>query len=118
MQTIPISAVAAQTISVTLDSQPCRINIYQKTFYTAGETAGNYIPNYRVYLDLYVDNLLVIGGCLCLNLVRIVRDSYFGFVGDLLFFDTQGSDDPVASGLGARFQLVYLEASDLTEASV
>ena len=118
MLVIPVQAVPSQTFSVTLAGQSCQINVYQKTWYTVGPDEGQFLPHYAVYLDLYLNNALLIGGVICRNGVRIVRDAYFGFVGDLAFFDTQGSDDPVASGLGARFQLLYLEAADLTEASV
>jgi len=35
-------------------------------------------------------------------------DSYTGFVGQLMFVDTQGFDDPISSGFGTRFQLQWL----------
>jgi len=44
----------------------------------------------------------------------LVNDVYLGFSGDLEFVDTQGTDDPTFDGLGTRYQLVYLEPSDLT----
>jgi hypothetical protein len=50
---------------------------------------------------------------ICLNLVRIVRSLYLGFSGDLCFLDTQGSTDPVYTGLGTRYQFLYLEKQDL-----
>jgi hypothetical protein len=115
---IPIQPVASQSFSVTLAGQSCQINVYQKTWYETGPDEGEFLPQYAVYLDLYVNNALLIGGVICRNMVRIVRDAYFGFIGDLAFYDSQGADDPVASGLGSRFQLIYLEAADLTVASV
>ena len=43
-----------------------------------------------------------------------IRDSpYLGFVGDLMFADTQGASDSSYDGLGTRYLLVYLEVSDL-----
>jgi hypothetical protein len=50
---------------------------------------------------------------ICQNLNRIVRDLYLGFVGDVLFCDTQGTDDPSSPGLGTRFVFCYLSPSDL-----
>lgn len=47
-----------------------------------------------VFLDLYVSDVLVIGGVICHNGVRIVRDAYLGFVGDLAVIDTTGTLDP------------------------
>ncbi len=99
MEIVPLQAVPSQTISVVLNNQNCQINVYQKA--------------YGVFLDLYVANVLIIGGQLCENLHRIVRDLYLGFSGDLAFVDTMGSSDPVYSGLGTQYQLVYLLPSDL-----
>lgn len=100
MQIIPLQAVPSQILQVTLAGQNAQINVYQKAF--------------GLFCDLYVNNALIIGGVLCENLNRIVRSAYLGFIGDLAFFDTQGESDPVYSGMGARYQLAYLEVSDLS----
>ena len=102
MQTIPIRAIPNQTMQVQLGGQPCIINVYQLA--------------YGLFLDLYVGNSLIVAGVICENLNRIVRSAYLGFVGDLCFYDTQGAQnpqDPIYTGLGSRFQLVYLAESDL-----
>ena len=104
MQYIPLQQIPNQAASVQLNGQNCQINVYQKFF--------------GIFLDLYVSNVLVIGGCLCLNLNRVVRSAYLGFQGDLGFWDTQGNLNPYYKGLGARYQLVYLSPSDLTNAGV
>jgi hypothetical protein len=36
-----------------------------------------------------------------------------GFIGDLIFIDTQGTSDPNYTGLGSRFLLAYLSPTDL-----
>ncbi|WP_432778202.1 hypothetical protein QZL74_14595 [Burkholderia gladioli pv. alliicola] len=100
MQIIPLSAVASQKLSVMLAQQNCQIAVYQKTT--------------GLYLDLQVNNAPIRTAMLCRDRVFLVRFAYLGFVGDLAFFDTQGVDDPDYTGLGTRFQLVYLEASDLS----
>lgn len=102
MQIIPTQAVANQAITVTLGGQSCQINIYQKL--------------YGLFVDLYVLDALIVAGAPALNLNRIVRSTYLGFVGDLIFIDTQGGDDPTDTGLGTRFHLAYLEASELIAA--
>lgn len=102
MQVIPLQAVPAQIFSVQLNGQNCDINLYQKS--------GG------LFIDLYVDNVLVIGGVICQNLNRIVRYRYFNFIGDLAFADLQGSSNPDYTGLGERFILMYLEAADLVAA--
>jgi hypothetical protein len=51
---------------------------------------------------------------------RIIRDrqrllvdaGYRGFIGDFAMIDTQGRADPVYSGLGGRYQLVYFDAGE------
>lgn len=93
-QSIPIQPVPAQTVSVTLGSQPCAITIYQKST--------------GLFLDLAVNDAPIVTGVLCHNLVKIVRDAYLGFTGDLAFLDTQGTDDPTYDGLGGRYLLLYL----------
>ena len=96
---VPLKAVPSQTLSVTLSGQNCQLNVYVK---------------YGVlFMDVYVNNQPIILGVLCENLNRIVRSVYLGFVGDFVFDDTQGFTDPVFSGLGARYQLLYLETQDL-----
>ena len=50
---------------------------------------------------------------LCLNQEPLLQESYLGFSGDLVWVDTMGTDDPIYTGLGTRFQLAYLEPADL-----
>lgn len=105
MKTIPISDKFSQSLSVILAGQNCIINLYQKDNPSA--------PG--LYLDLYINDALIIAGVICENLNRLIRDDYFGFIGDLFFQDTQGLSDPASPGLGSRFLLQYLESSDLSE---
>lgn len=60
-----------------------------------------------IFLDLYINDVLILGGVLCLNNVAIVRDPYLGFIGDLAFTDLTGDEDPQVSGLGFRWLLNY-----------
>jgi hypothetical protein len=99
---IPLQAVPNQTLTTLIGNQNCRINVYQKFF--------------GLYLDLAIGAVPIVLGVICEDANRLVRYNYLGFVGDLAFIDTQGADDPVYTGLGSRFQLVYLEAADLVAA--
>ena len=104
MLAIPIQAAPNQSLTVTLANQPCLINIYQLST--------------GLYIDLYVNSSPIITGVICQNANRIVRDLYLGFIGDLAFFDTFATaqippTDPVYTGLGAQYVLMYLETSDL-----
>ena len=91
---IPLRPVPDQQVSVTLANQPCTLRV------VALESG--------LYLDLYLNSVLLIGGVVCANANRLVRDSYLGFIGDLAFFDTQGQADPQVDGLGSRWLLAYL----------
>lgn len=99
MQIVPVIDAYSQTLTATLGGQSCRIDL--KTRSTG------------LYCDLYVNDVLKVGGVVCRNLKLIVINSYLGFIGDLMFSDTQGADDPSSPGLGTRFLLFYIEASDL-----
>lgn len=99
MQTIPLLDTPFQNLQVSLGGQNCTISVSRKTT--------------GLYLNLSVDNKPVVSGVLCHNLNLIVRDKYRGFAGDLFFQDTQGLTDPDTPGLGSRWLLQYLEASDV-----
>lgn len=99
MQIVPIDPVASQKFTISLSNQACQIELTQRV------TA--------LYMNLFVNDELVIGGVICRNQVRIVRDLYLGFSGDFFFNDTQGSSDPNYTGLGTRFTLVYVTPDEL-----
>lgn len=99
MQIIPLTGIPAQRLFVVLNGQSCTIRVYQKST--------------GLYLDLVLGGTTILSGVLCRDRVRCVRQAYLGFVGDLAFMDTQGSDDPEYSGLGSRWELMYLEEGDL-----
>lgn len=100
MQIVPLQAAPSQVVSVSLADQNCSINVYQKST--------------GVYVDLYVNSVLIIGGVIAENANRIVRDAYLGFLGDLLFLDIQGKSDPEYKGLGSQYLLLYLFADELS----
>lgn len=106
-QAIPLTTAPSQTISITLGGQPCRINVYTKSTNIPSIGNGNAIsvtpPVYEnvnpVYVDLYVNDVLIIGGVVALHGNAIVRDAYLGFIGDIAIYDMMPSpgsdgDDP------------------------
>lgn len=99
MLNVPTIAVPNQTMTVTLGGQTCQIDLLQK-------------PS-GLYMNLSVNNGIIISGVICENLNRIVRDLYLGFIGDFFFRDVQGTSDPVYTGLNDRYQLYYIEANEL-----
>ena len=69
-----------------------------------------------LYIDVYVNNALIIAGVICQNLNPIVRNTYLGFLGDFLWYDTQGESDPSSPGLGTRYLLIYASPDDIASA--
>lgn len=99
MQLIPLQPIPSQVLTVALNDQQCQLSVYQKFF--------------GLYVDVYVNGGLIIGGVIAEDQNRIVRSVYLGFEGDLIFADSQGSEDPQYEGLGGRFQFLYLSPADL-----
>jgi hypothetical protein len=102
MLIVPTQPIPSQTLQVTLSGQSCVLNIYQRL-------SG-------LYMDVFVDGgaTAIIGGVICENDNRIVRDLYLGFDGDFVWLDNSGDgDDPYYTGFGAQFSLAYLEPADL-----
>jgi len=94
MLTIPVNPIPSQTLSVNLAGQPTRLFIEQKST--------------GLYITVTVNGVTIVSGVYCADQVKIVRDAYLGFTGDLVWVDTQGNADPYYNGLGARWALVYL----------
>jgi hypothetical protein len=61
-----------------------------------------------LFCDLSIGTSVIWSGVPCLNGVDISTGLHLGFVGDLVFLDTMGSDDPAYSGLDGRFILLYI----------
>ena len=100
MLTIPLNAVPSQRLSIVLASQPCQLSLYT-------------LIDGVIYMDVVLNGTPIANCVPCFNNNKIVRAAYTGFIGDFIITDTQGSDDPTYDGLGARYQLIYLEAADL-----
>ncbi len=101
MLVVPLQAIPNQSLQSNLNGQPCQLNVYQTL--------------YGLFIDVYVNGVLIIGGVICLNFNRIVRNLYLGFSGDLFFWDTQGASDPVYTGLASRYLLVYAFPSEIQD---
>lgn len=102
MQIVALNALPNQTLQAQLGGQACTLDIVQSP--------------YGLFMTVFVGATLIVPQVICLNLNRIVRYGYLGFAGDFIFVDTQGTEDPIYTGLGdaaARFQLVYLEPADI-----
>ncbi len=100
MLIVPLQAIPNQTVTVTLNDQVTQINIYQT--YNG------------LFIDVYLENDLIIGGVICENQNRIIRSAYLGYSGDFAWIDMQGTSDPEYSGIGTRYFLAYLTETELS----
>ena len=98
MLTISLEAEKEQTVTATLGGQACTIRLVQR--------------DSALYMDLTVDSNPIIQGIPCWYGNKMVRYSYLGFSGDLVFLDTEGQNDPDYTGLGTRYPLLYIESTD------
>lgn len=98
MQNIPIQPIPSQLVKVVLGGQNVQIFIYQK--------------DQGLFIDINSDGVDIVVGVIARDAVPIICREYMGFIGNILFVDTQGNSDPTYSGLGSRFSLVYLTADE------
>lgn len=100
MQIVPLSPVPAQTLGSILNGQNCDVTVYSE--------------NTGIFLDLTLNGEVIATSRVLLDAARVLQDcQYKKFVGDFIMVDTQGELDPVYTGLGSRWILVYLSAEDL-----
>lgn len=98
MQNIPIQPIPSQLVKVVLGGQNVQIFIYQK--------------DQGLFVDINSDGVDIVIGVIARDAVPIICREYMGFIGNILFVDTQGGSDPTYNGLGSRFSLVYLTADE------
>lgn len=96
MLEIPLQPVPSQILKVVLGGQNCQIAVYQK-------------PQ-GLFVDVNSNNVDMTVGTIARDAVPLIPADYMGFIGNILFLDTQGKSDPEYSGLNSRFKLVYLNA--------
>lgn len=115
-QIVPVRPLVSQILTTTLNGQATTLKLYFKQIQAPVVTGlpseppafEDFNPLFcDVYLTQNNQTNLVIGGVLCQDRNRIIRDTYLGYSGDLAFIDTQGRDDPTPNGLGSRFVLTY-----------
>ena len=100
MLIVPTQSLPSQTLQVSIAQQSLQLAIYQ--------------TNYGLFMDVVLSGSAIELGVLCQNLNPIVRASYTGFIGEFVWLDNSGNgEDPVYTGLGDQFQLIYLEATDI-----
>lgn len=104
MNIVPVIANPSQTMLIVLAGQPTTVRVYQKFF--------------GLYVDILLNDVLVIGGVVGRDRNRIIRSDYLGYDGDFAFFDTQGRSDPSYEFLGDRYLLGYFSQDELDERGI
>lgn len=111
-QEVPLSPLPSQSLSINLGGQACQIAVYQLGIGTDA----------HLFFDLSVGATPIVTCRVCRNLQQLLADAeYRGFQGGFMFVDNQAVAgnalqtglDPVYTGLGSRFELVYLTAAEM-----
>jgi hypothetical protein len=100
MLIIPLQPVPSQTVNALINNQATTLNVRQ-------------LNDQGLFMDVLLNDAPIIQGVICQNLNVIIRNAYFGYVGDFAFVDTQGTSDPVYTGLGSRYVLGYFTPAEL-----
>lgn len=98
MLTITLQAIPAQITRLVLDNQNFQIYLYT--------------TNNGLLIDVSVNGNEIANGIICCNGIPLICATYLDVKGNLVFIDTQGSDNPVYTGIGTRFQLIYLTSDE------
>jgi hypothetical protein len=99
MRKIPLKNVPSQILKVVLGEQNCQLKVY----YRFGD----------MYMDIYVENVLVQAGAICRNRTSIVQVANNVFAGSLHFVDLLGENDPTYTDFGSRYSLLYVEPGEV-----
>jgi len=97
-QVIPVSPVANQQFTCVLDNQTAQFNM---TTTEAG-----------LFADIVYNGVSIIAGKLCQDRTNLNSSPYTGLPQGLYFADTLGTTDPVYTGFGTRYLLLYGDPDD------
>ena len=108
MQIVPLQPVPAQVFDIALDGKTFTLNVYTKKQYDWPTR----LSTLAIYLDIAINGTAILQGALALTDVPIIRSQYLLQNADLCFFDQLGNENPVWTGLGDRWGLMYYNVSD------
>lgn len=91
--TIPLQDSANQSFSCTLDGAIAQITLRT--------------TDYGLFADVVYDGVSVAAGRICLDRTDINPNRYLGMPQALFFADLQGVTDPVYTGFGTQYLLIY-----------
>lgn len=90
---IPLNKYPNQSLTVLLNKQKCHITIKQKKT--------------GVFIDVTVDDKVMVIGQIAINNVPILFHDYRGFNGTITFIDKNGNSNPDFNGFGDKYTLNY-----------
>lgn len=91
---VPLSALPSQELSLVLGNQDVTVRVL---------TRGDYL-----YLDILKESTPVIQGQLIVIGQNLLPADLSGFVGNFQMVDINGNSDPVYTGLGTQYRLLYI----------
>lgn len=101
MQIIPLSATPSQIVTCVLNGQNVQVSLYQKTT--------------GMFIDCALNGVVIFSCFQVMTGVNLIQQSYYGFIGGLVMFDTQGTENPSYQGLGTRWVLGYLLPNEVPQ---
>lgn len=100
MVEIPLQSVGNQTLDTVLDGQNCSLSL-------------SYKPAQGLFASFTVNGVSVLTSRLVRTGAALIGATHLGFAGELILVDALGTSDPVYSGLGQRWRLLYLTADEV-----
>jgi hypothetical protein len=90
---VPLSALPSQELSLVLGNQDVTVRVL---------TRGDYL-----YLDVLKESTPVIQGQLIVTNQNLLPSGLADFIGNFQVVDINGNSDPVYTGLGTQYRLLY-----------
>jgi hypothetical protein len=97
-QVIPLAALALQQFSCVLDNQTAQFTL------TTTEDG--------LFADIVYSGVSIAAGRLCLDRTNLNSSPYTGLPQGLFFVDLLGTSDPVYTGFGTQYLLLYGNPDD------
>lgn len=92
-QIIPLAALALQQFTCVLDNQQAQFNLTT--------------TDVGLFADIVYNGVSIAAGRLCLDRTNLNSSPYTGLPQGLFFVDLLGTSDPVYTGFGTRYLLLY-----------
>ena len=99
IERIPLQNIPNQELSIILNNQECNIRLIQR--------------NKKMYLSLWIGDDEVWSGLICHDRLPMAQSRTYSLIGNLVFVDTEGAEDPQYNRLGERWRLLYFTSDEI-----